>query len=417
MDTFFNPNISQKMIRLLLAFCSLLLIGGTALNTSAQEAPAPSADKVKTRTGTAGNLSLRLEIERAIDRGLKHLARQQDAETGAWSETDYPALTALPVAAFLGDPSRDPDEELSPELNKALDFIGSKSKRGGGIYGKGLATYNTALSMMALVQSGREQDLELVRSGRRFLINQQQDFDVQGVVDSEFDGGIGYGGSYAHSDLSNTHLALEALHYSRKVLSEAAALKEDAEFELDWDAAIEFVSLTQNSDDTAKKLEFAAVTDENRGGFVYFPGDSKAGEDELAGGKKVALRSYGSMSYAGLLSFIYADLDPDDERVGAVMKWLGRNYTVDENPGLEAQGLYYYYHTMAKALTAAGVNQLALSDGSSVDWRKQLAIKLFDLQQEDGSWLNEGSSRWWENDRALVTAYAILALEHIHRGL
>ena len=34
------------------------------------------------------------------------------------------------------------------------------------------------------------------------------------------DGGIGYGGSYAHSDLSNTHLALEALYYSKQVLSD-----------------------------------------------------------------------------------------------------------------------------------------------------------------------------------------------------
>ncbi len=405
------------MIRLLFSYFSILLVGLSLSTSSAQDTTASTSDKVKTRTGAAGNVSLRLEIEHAIDRGLKYLATQQNAETGAWSETDYPALTALPVAAVLGDPSRNPEAELSAELNKALDFIGSNAKRGGGIYGKGLATYNTALSMMALVQSGREQDLELVRSGRRFLINQQQDYDVQGVVDSEFDGGIGYGGSYAHSDLSNTHLALEALHYSRKALTESGALKEDAEFELDWDAAIKFVSLSQNSDETAKKLEFATVTDENRGGFVYFPGDSKAGEDEIAGGEKVALRSYGSMSYAGLLSFIYADLDADDERVGAVMKWLGRNFTVEENPGLEAQGLYYYYHTMAKALTAAGVNQLALSDGSSVDWREQLAVKLFDLQQQDGSWLNEDSSRWWENDRVLVTAYAVLALEHIHRGL
>lgn len=405
------------MIRLSFACFSILLIGVAASTALAQDTPAPSGDQVKTRTGAVGNVSLRLEIEHAIDRGLNYLTTQQDAKTGAWSETDYPALTALPVAAFLGDPSRDPDSELSPELNQALDFIASKSKRGGGIYGKGLATYNTALSMMALLQSGREQDLELVRRGRRFLINQQQDYDVQGVADSEFDGGIGYGNSNPHSDLSNTHLALEALHYSRKVLSEAGALKEDAEFELDWDAAIEFVSLSQNSDETAKKLKFAAVTDENRGGFVYYPGDSKAGEDELPGGDKVALRSYGSMSYAGLLSFIYADLDADDKRIGAVMKWLGRNYSVEENPGLEAQGLYYYYHTMAKALSAASVHQLTLSDGSKIDWRQQLAVKLFDLQQEDGSWLNEGSGRWWENDRVLVTAYAALALEHIHRGL
>ena len=126
-------------------------------------------------------------------------------------------------------------------------------------------------------------------------------------------------------------------------------------------------ALCQNTDETAEKLEFAEVTDENRGGFVYFPGDSKAGEEESADGERVALRSYGSMSYAGLLSFIYADLDRDDPRVLAVLDWLGRNYTIEENPGLESQGLYYYYHTMAKALSAAGVGELPLADGSRVE--------------------------------------------------
>ncbi len=383
---------------------------------------------VETRTGAAGDVSLRLEIEHSIDLGLKWLATQQDKETGSWSETDYPALTALPVAAFLGDPGRDPQKELSPDLLKALDWINGNSKRGGGIYGKGLATYNTALSMMALLQAGDEKYLDTVRSGRKFLINQQQDFDVKGVADSEFDGGVGYGGSYAHSDLSNTHLALEALYYSKKVLADSSQPTGSGgeSFELDWDAAIEFVSLCQNSEETAKKLGFAAVTDDNRGGFVYFPGDSKAGEEEVAatgdsgnakGKDKVALRSYGSMSYAGLLSFIYAEMEPDDKRVRAVMDWLGRNFSIEENPGLEAQGLYYYYHTMAKALSAANVDELKLADGSAIDWREKLAVKLFDLQQEDGSWINEGSSRWWENDRVLVTAYAVLALEHIHRGL
>ena len=50
------------------------------------------------------------------------------------------------------------------------------------------------------------------------------------------------------------------------------------------------------------------------GGFIYAPGRSMAGETNLPSGR-VALRSYGSMSYAGLLSYIYADLKRDDPRV------------------------------------------------------------------------------------------------------
>ena len=38
------------------------------------------------------------------------------------------------------------------------------------------------------------------------------------------------------------------------------------------------------------------------------------------------------------------------------------------------------------------------------------------LQQPDGSWANP-NGRWWEKDPNLVTAYAVLALEIIHRGI
>ncbi|MBN1614777.1 MAG: cycloartenol synthase, partial [Deltaproteobacteria bacterium] len=143
--------------------------------------------------------------------------------------------------------------------------------------------------------------------------------------------------------------------------------------------------------------------------------DSKAGEVKLPDGR-VALRSYGSMSYAGLLSYIYAQLDKNDPRVKAVYDWLTRHYTLEENPGMGKEGLFYYYHTMAKALNAYGVQILALKNGQSVDWRRDLAKRLIDLQSGDGFWVNE-SGRWWEKDPVLVTSYAVLTLEIIWRGL
>ena len=38
-------------------------------------------------------------------------------------------------------------------------------------------------------------------------------------------------------------------------------------------------------------------------------------------------------------------------------------------------------------------------------------------QQKNGSWINEGSNRWMENDPILVTAYSLLALQQISRNL
>ena len=38
------------------------------------------------------------------------------------------------------------------------------------------------------------------------------------------------------------------------------------------------------------------------------------------------------------------------------------------------------------------------------------------LQKPNGSWINE-NSRWWENDDVLVTSYVVMALEQIHYSI
>jgi squalene-hopene/tetraprenyl-beta-curcumene cyclase len=117
------------------------------------------------------------------------------------------------------------------------------------------------------------------------------------------------------------------------------------------------------------------------------------------------------MSYAGLLSFIYADVSKEDHRVQAALGWLRQNFTLEENPGLGKQGLYYYYHLMAKALSASKTTTLQAS-GKSHDWARELAIELINRQQSAGFWVND-TGRWMERDPILVTAYGLLTLELI----
>lgn len=363
--------------------------------------------KTKKAAEDRENLSLRNEVGRAVERGVKWLAAEQNATSGLWGAEEYPALTGLAVRAILGDPARQSGDKYSPGVKKGYSFILSKVQSDGGIYGKGLASYNTSICMMALLQGKRPEHEPVIRKARKFLVNQQHDFDKRGQTDNVFDGGIGYGARWAHSDLSNTHLAMEALFYAKKMLE----TKEGEDLDLDWEAAISFVGKCQNLPKTNKE-KWVSTHDDDQGGFVYFPGSSMAGERELAGGKK-ALRSYGSMSYAGLLSFIYAEMDPKDDRVVTVRKWISDHYSIKENPGLGQQGLYYYYHTMAKALSLSGLTKIKSKSGSVHDWRRELARKLFDLQQANGSWINE-NGRWWERDPVLVTSYALLTLERIY---
>ena len=164
----------------------------------------------------------------------------------------------------------------------------------------------------------------------------------------------------------------------------------------------------------SNKQPWASADADNKGGFIYYPGFSNAGEVTLEGGGK-ALRSYGSMSYAGLLSFIYADVKSDDPRVTAAVAWLRKHYTLDENPGLEKSGYFYYLHLMAKGLTAAGITELEVG-GKKSDWRLALAERLMKLQQQDGSWLND-TARWKENNPVLVTTYCALTLEILYAQL
>jgi squalene-hopene/tetraprenyl-beta-curcumene cyclase len=143
---------------------------------------------------------------------------------------------------------------------------------------------------------------------------------------------------------------------------------------------------------------------------VYYPGFSNAGEETAQNGDK-ALRSSGSMSYAGLLSFICAEIPREDPRIAAAVDWVRQNFTLKENPGLGTQGLFYYYHLMAKALTVAGVSRIELPQGTR-SWRRELAIELINRQDREGFWVNQ-TGRWMEKDPVLVTSYALLTLQRI----
>ncbi|MGA3171208.1 MAG: prenyltransferase/squalene oxidase repeat-containing protein [Chthoniobacteraceae bacterium] len=349
------------------------------------------------------DLSVRNEVQIAIDRGLQWLRQHQNAD-GSWSLSQYPALTGLPLWAYMGNPEGAPAQK--PDyIQKGYDFIVSSGQLDGGIYRKGLANYNTSICLIALVLARDPKYDPMIRVAHDFVIGQQ----AKNLPDPSLDGGIGYGPSGSargHPDLSNTVFALEAIRRSQ-----AIAEKENPNGpKLDWDAAIAFIQRCQNLP-SVNKGSYVSTSPDDRGGFMYFPGDSSAGETGKGGA-----RSYGSMSYAGLLSYIYADLSKTDPRVNAAVDWLKNHYSVDENPGMGIDGLYYYYQVMAKALLTYGAPELSLTNGTKVNWPKELGLKLINLQQDDGSWAND-SGRWMEKDPVVATSYSVLTLEMVYHEL
>jgi squalene-hopene/tetraprenyl-beta-curcumene cyclase len=187
------------------------------------------------------------------------------------------------------------------------------------------------------------------------------------------------------------------------------AAGEDSDSEAIQKALI-FMSRCQNLPSEHNTAKFTqVVSSDDHGGFIYSPvgeGETKAGKTPEGG-----LRSYASMTYAGLKSMLHAGLSKDDLRVKAALDWISRHYDLRTNPGMGPQGLYYYYHVFAKTLATADMSEVTDADGKVHNWRSDLISTLAQLQADDGSWTNS-SDRWYEGDPNLVTSYALLALAY-----
>jgi squalene-hopene/tetraprenyl-beta-curcumene cyclase len=94
------------------------------------------------------------------------------------------------------------------------------------------------------------------------------------------------------------------------------------------------------------------------------------------------------------------------------VKWIRRNYTLEENPGQGASGLFYYYHTFAKAMEALGEDEFADAAGKKHDWRKDLFEALSKRQSKDGGFRNLEDKAYGEADPTLATSFALLALSY-----
>jgi squalene-hopene/tetraprenyl-beta-curcumene cyclase len=365
-------------------------------------------------TQVARNESLKQELRLSVERGLNFLRSKQNPTTGQWGEAEPVAITGLGIISFMLDPNRKPNDPVPTEVEKATRFLIANAKPDGGIYIKARGNYNTALALTALLLNNKPENEEVMLKARRYLVHNQIDTDEKGKQDNPLDGGIGYGDDKGmHADLSNMTFALEALYYSQALLADKGDAAKN-EPQLNISAAIDFIQRCQNRPES-NKSSWVSKDPDDAGGFIYNPVETRGAKVPNPDGS-ISLRSYGSISYAGLLSFIYAGLDKDDPRVKAVIEWLQNHYNADENPGLGAAGLYYYYQTMSKALSIAKIDFIKTKDGKLIDWRADITQKLLGLQKGDGSWSN-AEGRWMESDPVLTTSYILMALGRIHQTL
>ena len=335
-----------------------------------------------------------IDVDQAINRGIEFLRSRGQTDTGAFSPETGAAVTALCVRALL---EHRPEAKSDPVVVKALKFLDSKIQGDGGIYADGsrYRNYETSVAVGALLKANQDGQYDSALKRAEAFLKQIQWDEGEGIESSDTAyGGAGYG-KHERPDLSNTTFLIDALRELGNKSDDEAIQK-----------ALKFVVRTQNLKGEGNDTKHADAIDD--GGFYYTPaagGQSQAGDDGSGG-----LRSYGSMTYAGLKSMIYAGLSADDPRVQAAMAFIRKNYSLKDNPGMGKAGLFYHYHTFAKALDAANVEIIDDADGTPHSWRKELTQQILQMQQSDGSWVNGENDRWMEGDRQLVTAYALLAL-------
>jgi squalene-hopene/tetraprenyl-beta-curcumene cyclase len=331
--------------------------------------------------------------ETTVNRAIEFLAARR-AQDGSLSSQIGIGPTAIAALGLL----RSGRTPADPQIEKSLKYLEEYVQENGGIYtpGGSISTYETCIVLVCFQEANRDHRYDkTIHSAEKFIRGGQWE-EKRGKDKSDTAyGGVGYGPK-SGPDLSNTAFLVDALKAAGNGPEDEAMQR-----------ALVFVSRCQNLESEHNTTPYAAKV--NDGGFYYNPTLNQQDTDrQTANG---GLRSYGSMTYSGLKSMIYAGLTKDDPRVKAAVEWIRKNYDLKSNPGLGDAGLFYYYLTFAKTLDALGLDEIEDAKGVKHDWRRELTEELARRQQKNGSWVNT-NDRWMEGDANLATAFSLLALSY-----
>lgn len=346
-----------------------------------------------------------------IDKGVEYLISIREKD-GGWSMGRgmfKPAITAMVLKALVQHPDYGTS---SPVVKKGFDVLLSYQQPNGGIYDPKTAqqNYTTAIAVMALaaVDDGQykpamDKAVAYLRSLQILAGSETQDGDLIDE-DHPFLGGVSYG-KHGRPDIDNVGMWMQALH-------DAGVSGDDPAMQI----ALIFVTRCQNRSES-NPSPFAAEGS-NDGGSIYAPairGDVNTGESKAGkglGGK--GLRSYGSVTYMGLKSLLYANVDSKDPRVLDAIKWVRQHWRLDSNPNMPKdqalQGLYFSYYILTKSLRAYGNPLVTDMKGVEHNWRQELIEALNTRLQKGNYWKND-ADRWGEGVPALTTSYSVLALQ------
>jgi squalene-hopene/tetraprenyl-beta-curcumene cyclase len=334
------------------------------------------------------------QVQTVVNKATTYLKAHQGRDGSYSPQRAGPGISAVVAAALL----RSGLSAEDPVVAQTFAYLEKSVQKDGGIYDKFLANYTTSVALMAFAEANTNGKYDtVIKNATQFLRGIQFDESKVESGDARY-GGTGYDGK-SRPDLSNTQYFLDALQ-AAGVPKDDPAVKR----------ALVFVSRCQNLPGEFNDQPFAKkTTADDKGGLVYNPLATESKRDKTPEG---GLRSAGAMTYGGLKSFLYAGVSKDDPRVKGAVNWIGRHYTLAENPGMGQAGLFYYYHTFAKAMAALGEGGFTDANNKSHNWRADLFEAIQKRQRPDGSFINAGDRAFGEGDPNLATAFALLALSY-----
>jgi len=341
------------------------------------------------------------------EKATAYLKKTQN-EDGSWGKVPQNrGATGIVVTGLIRTGTRPEDAPVAKGVKFIESLVNVKSGHIAGDDAKAtLINYTTSINIMALNAAGKDDKYKAVVANAVKYLKEYQWDDARGKKeDSDYYGGAGYAGDKSRPDLSNTAFFLEAL-------KDAGVSKDDPAFK----KALVFVGRCQNFKSEYNTAPWAAKN--NDGSFMYTGANGGENRRTDGEGAKTDMGGYGSMTYAGVKSMVYCGVGKDDPRMKKALEWIGKNYTLDSNPGMpevnSQRGLYYYYHTFAKCMAALGEDTFTDAKGVKHDWRADLLAALAKRQKEDGSFVNE-TDRWMEGEPNLVTGYALMALSYCQK--
>lgn len=290
-------------------------------------------------------------IRLAIDRGVAYLKTQQK-DDGMWRDPPgYPGgITALCSLALLesGVPAADDAVQRSlTQLRKLKPEI----------------TYVAALTTLVLCAAEPERDQRQIERQAEWLAEHQKQAGAM-------TGAWGY--PQADGDNSNSGFALLALYKADRA---GVHVEKDV-----WRRALNYWTSTQNPN----------------GSWGYKP--------STPGGGSMTCQGLACVAAACDVLDQHQPDQPGPRSIEKAAQWLGRNFSVQVNPGAGPKlWRAYYLHALARAGRLAKRREFG-----DHDWYAEGAKALLEMQaMPDGSWNFDGHA---ESDPVIATSLALLFL-------